>query len=272
MSFIRPSSTYAPTDPLITEEFLVRHFYHVTDLPDGRTTSGMWDLRGGAAGDGVDAYLGNVDLGAKRVLEIGPASGFLTVEMEKRGADVTAIEIPDEDNWDFVPYPAHVMAGVRAERLKTARVMKEAFRFTKCAFNLKADVVYAHATRIPHELGMFDVAVLAAVLLHTRHPLDVLIECGKRANTIIVTEPLYQSIEGIGAVACLHPTVENKDWGTWWHFSTSYFTQFLGVLGYNKSNVTYHEQTDVSAGRRSKLFTVVASRTGSVHGYAAAEP
>jgi 2-polyprenyl-3-methyl-5-hydroxy-6-metoxy-1,4-benzoquinol methylase len=79
-------------------------FYHTMDIPGLGLVQGIWDLRGY-----VDQYLGQMALAGKRVLEIGPASGFLTVEMEKRGAGVVAIEIPDEAEWDFVPYPASVM-------------------------------------------------------------------------------------------------------------------------------------------------------------------
>src|SRR5207249_7736437 len=55
-----------------------------------------WDLRGG-----VDEYLGKVAFEGQRVLEIGPASGFLTFEMEKRGADVVSVEVTEEHGWDF---------------------------------------------------------------------------------------------------------------------------------------------------------------------------
>jgi O-methyltransferase len=58
----------------------------------------MWDLRGK-----TDEYLGGIDLRGRGVLEIGPASGCLTVEMERAGADVTAIELPPEASWDVVP-------------------------------------------------------------------------------------------------------------------------------------------------------------------------
>ena len=51
---------------------------------------GLWDLR-----QTVDDYLGRIDFAGKRVLEIGPASGFLTIEMERRGADVVAVELPE---------------------------------------------------------------------------------------------------------------------------------------------------------------------------------
>ena len=75
-------------------------FYHTMDIPRIGVVRGQWDLRGG-----VDAYLGGVNLAGKRVLEVGPASGFLTTEMEKRGADVVALEVTDDPGWDFVPFP-----------------------------------------------------------------------------------------------------------------------------------------------------------------------
>src|SRR5437016_11765758 len=53
-----------------------------------------WDLRGG-----VDEYLSKLDFAGQRVLEIGPASGFLTFEMEKRGANVVSVEVTAEHGW-----------------------------------------------------------------------------------------------------------------------------------------------------------------------------
>jgi len=77
------------------------------------------DLRGG-----VDEYLGKVAFAGRRVLEIGPASGFLTFEMEKRGADVVSVEVTAEHGWDFVPYPAAKLEeaiGPRRNRDATAK-------------------------------------------------------------------------------------------------------------------------------------------------------
>ena len=54
----------------------------------------------------VDDYLGKVSFTGKRVLEIGPASGFLAFEMEKRGAEVVSVEVTADHGWDFVPYPS----------------------------------------------------------------------------------------------------------------------------------------------------------------------
>ena len=74
-------------------------FYHTVELPNHGLMRGEWDLRGG-----VDSYLGGAVLAGKRVLEIGTANGFLCFEMEKRGAEVVAYDLSEEDEWDIVPY------------------------------------------------------------------------------------------------------------------------------------------------------------------------
>lgn len=65
-------------------------FYHSMISPGVGKIIGLWDLR-----QTVDDYLGRIDFAGKRVLEIGPASGFLAIEMERRGADVVAVELPE---------------------------------------------------------------------------------------------------------------------------------------------------------------------------------
>ena len=56
-------------------------FYSVQDVPGlSEPTKGEWDLR-----ENIDKYLGNVDFKDKTVLELGPASGCLTFEIENQG-------------------------------------------------------------------------------------------------------------------------------------------------------------------------------------------
>ncbi len=87
------------------------HWYHTTDIPGHGSVEGHWDLR-----EQTDAYLGGVAFSGKRVLEVGPASGYLTVEMEKRGAQVVALEVLDDPGWDFVPFPPAVLNPVLGPR------------------------------------------------------------------------------------------------------------------------------------------------------------
>src|SRR5262245_47741399 len=97
-------------------------FYHVMEIPGHGVMDGAWDLRGR-----VDEYLGHVPLAGRRVLEIGPASGFLTFEMEGRGASVVAVELSDEHAWDFVPYPDDWLVEIRRERRRHLERLKRAW-------------------------------------------------------------------------------------------------------------------------------------------------
>jgi hypothetical protein len=72
-------------------------FYHSFTLPEG-DIAGMWDLRAQPR-----RYLGEVDFSGRSVLEVGPASGFLSFHMEAAGAQVTCLEPPMSYLWDVVP-------------------------------------------------------------------------------------------------------------------------------------------------------------------------
>ncbi len=226
-------------------------FYHSMDIPGHGHVDGQWDLRAG-----IDAYVGGVDFAGKRVLEIGPASGFLTMEMEKRGADVVALEVQDDPGWDFVPQPAAVLKPMfPARRLHMARI-KASFWFTHQAHRSRAKLLYADAYNIP-EIGRFDIAVMGSVLLHTRAPLQIIEQCALRADSIVVTDLLVPEIEGT-PVCRLVPTADNKVTDTWWEFSSTLISQFLGVLGYRRIETTTHAQQHMH--RTFELFTVVGRR------------
>jgi O-methyltransferase len=229
-------------------------YYHSMEIPGQGVMSGLWDLRAG-----VDDYLGQISLAGKRVLEIGPASGFLTVEMEKRGADIVAVEIMDDPGWDFVPFPPAVMDAVYGPRREVMRRLKNSFWFTHAAYRLKAKLYYGDAYNLPDQLGHFDVAVMGSVLLHCRCPVGIVEQCARKANTIVITDLLTPELEG-QPVCRLIPTRENREWGTWWHFSTTFFLQFFGVLGFTETKVTTHAQWYETEKASVPLFTIVASK------------
>ena len=164
--------------PLKVEDVADCYFYHTMDLPAHGVIEGRdWDLRGR-----VDEYLGNVDFAGQRVLEIGPASGFLTFEMEKRGAEVVSVEVTEEHGWDFVPYPAARLEEVLGPRRIVMQQLKNSYWFSHAALQSKAKVYYGDAYNLPAALGEFDIAVMGAVLLHCRDPLRIIEQCGKMSK------------------------------------------------------------------------------------------
>ena len=240
-------------DPLKVRNLAECYFYHTMELPGHGVIEGRdWDLRGR-----VDEYLGRVDFAGQRVLEIGPASGFLTFEMEKRGADVVSVEVTDEHGWDFVPYPVARLKEVFEPRRAVMRQLKNSYWFSHAAVQSKAKMHYGDAYNLPAALGEFDIAVMGAVLLHCRDPLRIVEECGKMAKSLVIVDKFHPDLEG--APACrLVPTPENFVWHTWWHFSTQFFTQFLAVMGFSSTQTSTHQQ--YHRGKAYTLFTVVARR------------
>ena len=239
--------------PLNVDNVADCYFYHTMELPGHGVIEGRdWDLRGR-----VDEYLGNVDFAGQRVLEIGPASGFLTFEMENRGADVVSVEVTEEHGWDFVPYPAEKLEPVLGPRRIVMQQLKNSYWFGHAALQSKARVYYGDACNLPAALGQFDIAVMGAVLLHCRDPLRIVEQCGKIAPVLIITDMFRPELEG-SPICRLAPTPEKFLWDTWWHFSTQFFTQFLAVMGFTISEPATHQQ--FHRGRAHTLFTLVGRR------------
>ena len=239
--------------PLNVDKVADCYFYHTMELPGYGVIEGRdWDLR-----DGVDEYLGNVDFAGQRVLEIGPASGFLTFEMEKRGANVVSVEVTAEHGWDFVPYPTKRLEEVIGPRRIVMQQLKNSYWFSHAALRSKAKVYYGDVYNLPALLGEFDIAVMGSVLLHCRDPLRIVERCAKIARTLIIVDMFHPDLEG-APVCRLAPTTQNFLWHTWWHFGTQFFTQFLAVMGFTASEALKHQQ--YHRGRAYTLFTVVGRR------------
>lgn len=117
-------------------------WYHSIELPGGRTIAGLIPvnaLRGRFEAFGIPA-----DLRGKRVLDIGAATGWCTFELERRGADVVAVDCVEYEDFRA----AHQLLESRAEYL-----------------------VLDMEEMTPERLGRFDLVLFFGVLYHLRHPL-----------------------------------------------------------------------------------------------------
>jgi hypothetical protein len=96
--------------------------------------------------------------------------------------------------------------------------------------------------------------------LHTREPLRVIEGCARRAHNLVITEMHRPELDG-SPVARLYPTASAPQWDTWWSFSPDMLVEYLGVLGFSQTAVTFHEQTVLYPGGevQTSMFTIVAS-------------
>jgi O-methyltransferase len=231
-------------------------FYHTVELPDGSLTNAQWDLRGG-----VEQYLGEVRFSAKSVLEIGPASGFLSFHMENKGAKVTCIEPPIETFWDLVP-----RAGVDLESLKSRfgshiERIRNSFWYLHSLKHSAVELYEANPYDIPDELGEFDIGLLASILLHCSSPVRMIESVSRRVKDTIIICDAYSEYLGNAPICRLVPAKDNSTIDTWWQFTPEFFVNYLGVLGFGTARVARHRQLFALTNTWHEMFTVVASRS-----------
>jgi tRNA (mo5U34)-methyltransferase len=119
-----------------------RGWWHSIELPDGTVIQGVCDLAG--LKNRIAQFPIPQDLRGKRVLDIGAWDGWFSFEMERRGAEVLAV-----DNWDNpLFHQARAMLNSRVEYRQL-----DMYELT------------------PERVGRFDIVLFMGVLYHLKHPL-----------------------------------------------------------------------------------------------------
>jgi tRNA (mo5U34)-methyltransferase len=73
------------------------YWYHSIDLGNGLVTPGDYDFR-----DRISDYPFPADMSGMTALDVGSATGFFAFEFERRGADVTSVDLPSINDWDLI--------------------------------------------------------------------------------------------------------------------------------------------------------------------------
>lgn len=220
-----PNAKFA--EPIKIADRADAFWYHHFDWPDGTTTRGRLDFR-----DKADLYLGRLDYSGKSVLEIGPASGFLTKELAQRGAFVTCIELPDDHPWDVVPRTdIDTEEWINARRAVMPR-LRASWWYAVQEFNVDARMLYWSVDNLPLWFGKvrFDVVFLGSVLQHFRDPIRVLYDVARLTGTIVISELQVDRLEVPGAGAQFVPDRSNQALGSWWNLPSHIVRQVLGTV------------------------------------------
>ncbi len=238
-------------------------FYHTMDFGLGDVVPGVWDLRGRER-----SYLGWVDVADQRVLEIGPASGYMTRYMEERGADVVAFELPPGVACDILPQVGHDLEAHRRLGIAYIERVHNSWWYAHRKFGSRSKAVYGDIYALPGDLGRFDVTVLASVLLHVSSPFQALEQTAARTDrAVVVSEPVRQipADEGRGIME-FAPVDTSKTVVVWWQLTPGAIIRMLRILGFLEFSVYYHLQRHHAHHEMDKpteeslYFTVVAER------------
>jgi tRNA (mo5U34)-methyltransferase len=142
-------------------------WYHTIELAPGVVTPGAVDLRGVA-----DRIL-PADLSGMRALDIGTFDGFWAFEMERRGADVVAVDVERIEAAEWPP----------ASRAEMERRVPEWGVELGLGFKLASELLDSSVRRFicnvydlsPEAIGgEVDFAFSGAILLHLRDPVRAL--------------------------------------------------------------------------------------------------
>ena len=143
------------------------HWYHTIELAPGILTPGQVDLRATAP------KVLPADLRERRALDVGTFDGFWAFELEQRGANAVAVDVPALEAAEWPPNQRpQLEARMRDWDVQLGR-----------GFRLAAEVLDSSVRRIEcpvYELdterlgGAFDLVFLGALLVHLRDPVRAL--------------------------------------------------------------------------------------------------
>jgi len=238
------------------------YFYHTMDIPNLGTVHGEWDLRGREA-----PYFGNISLQGKRVLEVGTASGHLCFTMERMGAEVVAYDLSDEQEWDIIPYAGYDYEKEISRRKEHMRRINNGFWIAHRAYNSHAKVMYGTVYEIPHDIGQFDICTFGSILLHLRDPflaLQRVLDHVKETVAVTDLAPVLTDNRlsaGRRLIEFLPNASKCSPTETWWRLSPELVSEFLQILGFVHTRISFHRQL-CGGGREIQLYTVVGHRKG----------
>jgi tRNA (mo5U34)-methyltransferase len=160
-------------------------WYHTLELPGGVVTDGWFDLR-----PYVDRYGLPADMTGMRALEVGTWDGFWAFEMEKRGAQVVALDLDDERELDYPPR--------RRPTEFNSEPRGVGFAIAKEALGSKVErVTMSVYDAVPEELGTFDLVFCGSVLIHLRDQLLALERIANLCSGQFISAEEYDRFSGL---------------------------------------------------------------------------
>ena len=173
----------------LAERIAGYEWYHSIDLPYGVSTPGYVDHRSQVALYGLPQ-----DMRGMRALDVATYDGFWAFEMERRGAEVVAIDIPSLSMCDYPRrFRHHALESVKGQETgKPFRLAKEILE-SKVQYELLN--VYELS---PERVGLFDVVFISDTLLHLRDPalaLDNMAGVTRVGGMGIIAEPFNTRLE-----------------------------------------------------------------------------
>jgi SAM-dependent methyltransferase len=254
-------------DPIHVEDPSECIFYHKMDLPGIGTVGGSWDLRGR-----FDDYVAKTDLSGKTFLDVGTASGFLSFEAEKRGADVVSFDMDDKRRQHFLPYRGHPCYDDKEayyQQLNDGyQLWKNGYWLAHRTLGSKARLFHGDVYQLPTELGRFDVIIAGCIMMHLANPILALESISRvSADKIIIVDTIHPDEESRSAILQSRADDPGGHF-IWWVYSLGLYREVFAMMGYDIVETTrdtyeccdYRDAEGNPETRPVQLTTLIARR------------
>lgn len=233
-------------------------WYHTIELAPGLVTPGQVDLRS------LAPKVLPEDLEGRRALDVGTFDGFWAFEMERRGAEVLALDLPAFEASDWPP----------ANRIEIELSLTDLDLKLGRGFELAAGALSSAARRVESDVydlgpeltgGPVDFVFVGAILLHLRDPvraLEQVLSTLRPRGSVCLLEPVSRAWRK-------GPAAEFRALSTsfvWWYPNPAALLAWVEAAGFADARRRGLHRPSAVANRdmrRERLCHVTATRPGS---------
>lgn len=199
-------------------------WYHTLELAPGWVTDGWFDLRPHVHRYGLPERMEGM-----RALDVGTWDGFWAFEMERRGADVVALDVDDERDLDWPPRrrPKEFPDFPRGRGFALARevLSSRVERVTRSIYDA-----------VPADLGTFDLILCGSVLIHLRDQLLALERIANLCAGTFISAEEYDRLSGLVPFPVSRYRADREKAVVFWQPSARTWKRMMWTAGFDRVN------------------------------------
>jgi len=240
------------SDPGLAARAAAQRWYHTIELAPGLVTPGWFDLRPFVWRYGLPDRLDGL-----RVLDVGTWDGFWAFELERRGAEVVALDVDREEEYDVPPRRRPEKGGRGSEIDRGA-----GFRLAHAALGSRVRRVHCNLyDATPERLGgTFDLVFCGAVLLHVRDQLLALERLAGLCHGRLILAEEFDRLSGLVPFPVTRYRADRDRAVVFWLPSARTWRRMAWTAGFD--DVAEHGRFTYRLGGRVRIPHVVLHAAG----------